>query len=118
MKLFLKLLLCIFVSVVLHGCGTIYTVSTDSDKLKKEACNNDCSIPRVYSGTAFDICGISEEGGSQGEAILFWDLLFSIPADTIILPYTFFMQIKEGSIANTEMCLKIESPNNQSQQDN
>ncbi len=112
-----KVLLCILAPVVLCGCGTMYTVLTDSEQLKQEACSNQCSLPRVYSGTAFDICGITEGDAGQGGAILFWDLFFSVPVDTVILPYTIFMQGKEGSIANKEICLQEVGPNNQRQSD-
>ena len=115
MKSSIKVISCIFVSALLYGCGTIYTVSADAENLKQEACSYDCSLPRVYSGVLFDICGITEEDAGQGGAILFWDLFFSIPADTVILPYTIFMQVKEGSIANAEICSQETSPSKQRQ---
>jgi uncharacterized protein YceK len=104
MNVLAKSILSFIVLIVINGCSTIYTVSTEPEILKREACINECSIPRVYSGSSFAICGINEKNSGQGGAIMFWDLLLSVPADTVILPFTAFMQVKEGSISNGKIC--------------
>jgi uncharacterized protein YceK len=106
-----KNILFFIVLIAINGCSTIYTVSTEPEILKQEACSNECSIPRVYSGTAFGICGITQKNSGQGGAIMFWDLLLSVPADTVILPFTAFMQVKEGSISNEKICSQTITPN-------
>jgi uncharacterized protein YceK len=85
----------------------MYTVSTDAsdpEAMKKDACNNNCTMPRMYSGTAMDICGFTSENSGQGGAIMFWDMFFSIVADTVVLPYTTVMQVKHGNISSTKKC--------------
>ena len=104
MNVFAKSILFFVFFIAGNGCSTIYTVSTEPEKLKEEACSNECSIPRVYSGTAFAVCGMTKKKSGQGGAIMFWDLFLSAPTDTVILPFTAFMQIKEGSISNRKIC--------------
>lgn len=105
MKFTLVLLACL--TMTLQGCSTIYTVSSDRtapEELKQDVCRNECSIPRVYSGVALDFCMILKGDGGQGSAIMFWDIFFSLPADTLILPYTAYLQITKGSISSDTIC--------------
>ncbi len=113
MKASIRFMLIILMLAEVSGCATAYTVSADSDTLKQEACREECTIPRVYSGTAMDLCVVTQDDTGQGGAIMFWDMLFSIPADTLILPYTAFMQVKDGSISNPQICSEESSPNTQ-----
>ena len=93
------------------GClATIYSVSTDNsdpEKLKAEACQANCTMPRVYSGTAMDFCGFVDEDSGQGGGIMFWDMPFSFVTDTIVLPYTIVKQMQKGNISSKEKCKEI-----------
>lgn len=111
MNVLAKSILFFIFLIAVNGCSTIYTVSTEPEILKQEACSNECSIPRVYSGTAFAVCGMTQKNSGQGGAIMFWDLFLSAPADTVILPFTAFMQIKDGSISNRKICSQTILPN-------
>jgi len=91
----------------LQGCGTFVTNTLDpAVLLQEDECARDfcTSLPRIYSGTVIDICGVIFEGG-QGSAIMFWDLPLSFVADTVILPYTAYKQIMEGNSLTKEICL-------------
>lgn len=103
-----KLILTLVISVVLAGCSTVKTVQTDEYGIKvswqgyKSKCK---SIPRVYSGVAYNFCLLYGEANSspnsydiQGAEILLWDSAFSLVADTLILPYTISTQIESGNI--------------------
>jgi len=106
-----KLLIFYCLLFAINGCATVYTLTSSEDL----ACTEECLIPSVYSGTAFDLCGVMAGDGGQGAAIMFWDLFFSVPADTLVLPYTVFKQIEDGSISNGESCPEDISPNKFSQ---
>jgi uncharacterized protein YceK len=90
--------------VVLSGCGTIYTTTFEPEIIQRESCSNNCTIPRIYSGTAADLCLVLAPEGGQGSAIMFFDLFLSIPLDTVILPYTIYGQITEGNLAEKGQC--------------
>ncbi|NOT19800.1 MAG: YceK/YidQ family lipoprotein [Sideroxydans sp.] len=80
---------------VLTGCGTLITQTHESE------CPADTCFPtlRMYSGTYLDACAVVKDvpRGGQIGAMLFWDLPFSLAVDTVILPYTTFRQIRDGS---------------------
>jgi uncharacterized protein YceK len=59
-------------------------------------CSNDVVIPRVYSGVANDIRFLTGNYGDKG--FVFWDLPFSLIADTLVLPYTLYSQIRYGNL--------------------
>jgi uncharacterized protein YceK len=83
----------------------MWTLGTKPENVQRDACFNNCStIPRVYSGTAMDVCVVFAPNGGQGSAILFYDLLLSFPLDTIVLPYTIYGQLTEGNLAEPEQC--------------
>jgi uncharacterized protein YceK len=105
MRHLLKLCTQIFCIVAISGCSTIYTLTADGESFHKEACANDCStVPRIYSGTAMDLCAVFTPDGGQGSAIMFYDLFLSFPLDTIVLPYTIYGQITEGSLSEKSQC--------------
>ncbi len=81
-------------ALALTGCGTLVTQTRN---FNKGMCDTPdvWPIPRVYSGTVLDIWAVAQ-GGEMG-GYLFWDIPFSLIADTVILPYTAFRQIRDGS---------------------
>jgi uncharacterized protein YceK len=97
-------------SLLLVGCGTINTVFRDdavtSSNLKsyRSYCE---SVPRVYSGVAYDFCVLNGVPGNQSDVasdvnsvplIFFYDFLASGVFDTVLLPYTIYRQGHDGSI--------------------
>ncbi|MBN50779.1 MAG: hypothetical protein CMN85_14695 [Spongiibacteraceae bacterium] len=72
-----------------------------SSELWQEECSSDQpkSIPRIYSGTILDFYVVGKDlpRGGQIGAFLFWDIPLSLVADTVILPYTLYTQIRYGS---------------------
>ncbi|MCK7597148.1 YceK/YidQ family lipoprotein [Microbulbifer sp. CAU 1566] len=91
--------------VLLSGCGTVTTL-TNSDSeiarnLKRQ--NTGCvSVPRVYSGVAYNMCKLNSNGSSiyflpmVGAYLV--DSLLSATTDTVMLPYTVYVQSQDGSI--------------------
>ena len=58
------------------------------------------AIPRVYSGVASDFGWLrNDDAPDRGFAIL--DIPFSFVVDTVVLPYTIFMQAKYGNLCDT-----------------
>lgn len=102
-------LLCVVVGVMLSGCGTVNTVlSSDasaSSNLRKAQTRCE-SIPRVYSGIAYDLCLLhgppqTVERNPAAPALIPIQLLDFIPSgilDTVLLPYTIYLQSAEGSL--------------------
>jgi uncharacterized protein YceK len=51
----------VFLLIMIGGCGTIFSNRASGEiYVRRTACKNDCTIPRVYSGTEIDICGVKE----------------------------------------------------------
>lgn len=105
----MKRLLSIVVLVGLSACATVITVppSTTHVSIEHEGKKSYCqSIPRVYSGLAFNLCKLNGEPsrqenlGSRVNNVPFFiiDGTFSLVADTIVLPYTIYTQNQHGSI--------------------
>lgn len=89
-------------AVVLSGCGTVATVSDKSkavDNLAKWG--SECrSIPQAYSGVAYQFCNLNspERSGPHWSAdTVFVDMGLSALADTLLLPYTGYQQLRWGS---------------------
>lgn len=85
------------------GCGTVSTVLRDEAEAAhglrkhKTYCQ---SIPRIYSGLAYDFCILNAPPDSTGilaPAILL-DMTVSGVLDTFALPYTVYRQSADGSI--------------------
>ena len=90
------------------GCGTINTTfrhdAVASNKLARWDSHCD-SVPRIYSGTVFDYCTLDAEPrkitGSDGfpaPALIVFDMGLSAVADTVLLPYSIYLQNKQGDI--------------------
>ena len=86
--------------IMVGGCGTILSNRSSNEiYARRTACKNDCTIPRMYSGTAIDICGVKE-----GSSMALVDTPLSFIADTVILPYTIYRQINDGNIVSKATC--------------
>ena len=97
-------------ALVIQGCGTIQTLSPADNHVeishmgKKSYCKK---IPRIYSGTFFEVCKLNGEpsytenlGFNIGGLPLFIiDIPLSIVTDTLVLPYTAARQYKDGNIS-------------------
>ena len=90
-------------SLALSGCGTVSTVlQNDEDaarslRKQKTYCQ---SIPRVYSGLAYDFCVLNAPPDPTGFLVPFvlLDLVLSGVGDTVTLPYTIYRQATDGNI--------------------
>ncbi|WP_236410617.1 YceK/YidQ family lipoprotein [Pseudomonas syringae] len=95
------------ITSVMAGCGTVNTairgdsVAVRELKAKKTYCQ---SVPRIYSGVAYDLCVLHAPPQSGSGLSLndipwpFLDLAFSGIADTLFLPYTIYRQNADGSL--------------------
>ncbi|EJM76461.1 YceK/YidQ family lipoprotein [Pseudomonas sp. GM55] len=91
------------ISLVLTGCGTVSTVLQDeADAAKglrkqKTYCQ---SIPRVYSGLAYDFCVLNAPADHMGflVPVALLDMTLSGILDTVVLPYTVYRQVADGDI--------------------
>jgi len=91
-------------SLALTGCGTALTVFQEDEdaarslRKQKTYCQ---SIPRIYSGLAYDFCYLNappEPGGYLASFVLV-DLALSGVLDTVCLPYTLYRQTTEGNLS-------------------
>ncbi|MGV8886856.1 MAG: YceK/YidQ family lipoprotein [Pseudomonas sp.] len=91
-------------ALVLSGCGTAVTVLQDDEdaarslRKQKTYCQ---SIPRIYSGLAFDFCVLNAAPDPTGILLPFvlLDLTLSGVLDTVALPYTIYRQATDGNIS-------------------
>ncbi|OLU02344.1 YceK/YidQ family lipoprotein [Pseudomonas reinekei] len=91
------------ISLALAGCGTVSTVlQDDADaaqglRKQKTYCQ---SIPRVYSGLAYDFCILNAPPDPTGILVplVLLDLTLSCALDTVALPYTIYRQGMDGNI--------------------
>ncbi|SCY46189.1 MULTISPECIES: YceK/YidQ family lipoprotein [unclassified Pseudomonas] len=98
----------LLVATSVSGCGTINTTFRDdiiaSNKLARW--NSHCdSVPRIYSGAVFDYCTLDaaprQSTGFDGQpsaSLIALDMGLSGLADTLVLPYTIYLQNKHGDI--------------------
>lgn len=106
-----RLILASLVTACVSGCGTINSTFTDDQTARQrlKAQGTRCEvIPRVYSGVAYDFCTLHADPasgpGPAGVAVndvpvVLFDFLFSAVADTFALPYTVYLQHRDGSLA-------------------
>ncbi|VVM41519.1 YceK/YidQ family lipoprotein [Pseudomonas fluorescens] len=95
-------------SLALSGCGTAVTVLQDDAETAKDLRQRQTycqSIPRAYSGLAYDFCILnSPPSHTAGAAqvgfipLIFFDLIASALLDTVVLPYTLYRQSEDGSL--------------------
>ncbi|WP_313738715.1 YceK/YidQ family lipoprotein [Pseudomonas sp.] len=90
-------------ALALGGCGTVRTVSNESkavDDLAKWQTN--ChTIPRAYSGVAYQFCnlnGLPRTGPHWATFPILLDMAASGIVDTVVLPYTGYQQYRQGNV--------------------
>ncbi len=83
-------------TMTLCGCSTLVTVSVGKDT-DRANCKPGDYVTRVYSGVTNDI-RLSKDIPPGEELILATDFVFSLVADTVVLPYTIPTQIVWGNI--------------------
>jgi uncharacterized protein YceK len=92
-----------FLVAALSGCGTIKTLNDEkgaSDDLARWKSNCQ-SIPRAYSGVAYQFCNLDappRSGPHWAVTPIALDMVVSGVADTLVLPYTGYMQYQHGDI--------------------
>jgi uncharacterized protein YceK len=96
-RLLLALVLCATCAV--SGCSTVATLIGGTDPSRFD-CDSEYTIPRIYSGVANDIRFI--RSGCQDVGVVFWDLPFSLVADTLVLPYTCYTQARHGNLCTKQ----------------
>ncbi|MFK0089679.1 YceK/YidQ family lipoprotein [Pseudomonas sp. NPDC090755] len=109
----MKLASALLLSILLTGCGTVNTVFRDdsvaSDKLARwdSRCE---SIPRLYSGVALDFCTLNAQPrspthleGQPSAPLMLVDMALSGVADTVLLPYSIYLQDKSGNIPKARL---------------
>ncbi|HHS7809723.1 TPA: YceK/YidQ family lipoprotein [Pseudomonas putida] len=95
------------------GCGTINTTFRDdavaSNKLARWHSHCD-SVPRIYSGTVFNYCTLDAEprrstgfDGYPAPALIVLDMGLSAVTDTVVLPYSIYLQNKHGDIKKARL---------------
>lgn len=95
----------VMLSIILNGCSTVHTISQAEQGLvmKGSYCH---SIEHVYSGVQYNWCKLHGEPkqspdprSAQGDfEYLGIDTLFSLLADTLVLPYTIYKQVSAEPI--------------------
>ena len=91
-------------ALVLSGCGTAVTVLQDDEdaarslRKQKTYCQ---SIPRIYSGLAYDFCVLNAPPDPTGILVplVLLDLALSGGLDTVVLPYTIYRQSVHANIS-------------------
>ena len=95
------------ITCLLFGCGTVNTVLRDDSvpRRNRSHVKSPCeTIPRIYSGISYNICTLRGKPSSptlwMGAApeLMLVDLVLSGVLDTVVLPYTVYEQIYDGSI--------------------
>ena len=106
-NLIVRLLVLVGMSLSMGGCGTVTTVLRGDGvtvrelKEKKTYCQ---TVPRVYSGVAYDLCVLHAPPSSAAGLALdgipwaFIDVPVSAVLDTLALPYTLYRQNADGSL--------------------
>jgi uncharacterized protein YceK len=89
--------------LTLTGCGTILTLSCNPEDISPKY--KHCMLPHIYSGTFHDVTcqwgpPLDEGPADSVKAMLFYDIPFSLVADTVVLPVTFVKQVRHGNIWN------------------
>jgi uncharacterized protein YceK len=79
------------IALAASGCSTIGTVFLPHRLAQEMPC-----IPRVYSGVCADVAILRSDAVDKELAV--WDLPFSLVADTLLLPYTIYAQIRHGNL--------------------
>ncbi|HCS42937.1 MAG TPA: YceK/YidQ family lipoprotein [Pseudomonas sp.] len=91
-------------SLALSGCGTVSTVLQDEAEAARDLRKQKTycqSIPRVYSGLAYDFCVLNAPPNPSGylAPFILLDMTLSGVFDTVSLPYTICRQAADGNIS-------------------
>jgi uncharacterized protein YceK len=96
-----SILLSLIIFPYVSGCATGISLSSAE---KETRCGSDCNVPRIYSGAAVDMCGLTADNLALFALV---DLPLSLVADTLVLPYTVYAQNKYGDISVKKPCSSI-----------
>lgn len=101
----MRKILVVLGAFALTACGSLNTVVNSDQNVSASLKNKNTycdSIPRVYSGVAYDFCCLhSNPGGTYVDGFLgfyLMDVVASTVVDTAILPYTGYLQYKYGRL--------------------
>ena len=101
----MRILLILLPMMCIQACGTFTTLSETDQRITSNLTkqNTYCeSVPRVYSGVAYDFCKLnSKPKGTEVDVLVGFYLLdgvVSAASDTLVLPYTIYQQSEKGSI--------------------
>jgi len=86
-------------AAVASGCSTVATLVGGAVPERYD-CTDAQFVPRVYSGVFNDVAILRSDAADKG--IVVWDLPFSFVADTVVLPYTVYAQIRYGNLCPRE----------------
>jgi uncharacterized protein YceK len=94
-----RLVVCLLCAGFLQGgCATIFSLSPDRiEGDMYESWDSPKSFPRIYSGTIGDGYCVTHDRSGQIGFFCLLDLPLSLAADTIVLPYTAYQQIRQGN---------------------
>lgn len=87
----------------LTGCGSVMTVLQDDADVARDMRKQKTycpSIPRIYSGLAYDFCVLNAPPDPSGFLVpmALLDLPLSGAFDTVALPYTVYRQVTDGNL--------------------
>lgn len=105
----MKILIAAILIISCTACSTFKTVAPDRGRvdITSQGYDSNCNkIPRIYSGVSYNVCLLNSEPNSNsiggfglmGVPLIFIDTVCSAVADTVILPYTIYTQVSDGSI--------------------
>lgn len=91
------------------SCATVKTLSPENNHVVIEHHGNKSyceEIPRIYSGLSYNFClfyGEPDRAGTLGNRFngvpwFVFDSVFSVAADTVVIPYTVVTQVQKGNI--------------------
>ncbi|MBD1553662.1 YceK/YidQ family lipoprotein [Pseudomonas sp. C2L12B] len=94
----------IFAIFLLNGCGTIRSLQDQNDlRQDMRTRNSHCTtIPYMYGGITYNFCMLNADNDNPkrpdlGLHLTVFDIGLSLAADTALLPYSIYNQIKFGS---------------------
>ena len=92
------------VCILLSACGTVSTISGDQHEIGRKLTTHRSyceTMPRVYSGVAYNVCKMNSEPTDWGTlylSVALFDSFLSVGLDTVALPYTAYQQAKNGNL--------------------
>jgi uncharacterized protein YceK len=83
------------IGLLLAGCGTVAGLVGHFEPERLDCAEGDF-VPRVYAGVFGDIALLRR--GTAEQELVWFDLPFSLVADTLVLPWTLVTQILHGNL--------------------